>query len=161
MKKITFIIALFFLFSSVLSFAAGLSNRKASDYTKRLYKYLSDIYGKQVITGQMENAWNDSCNMLDRVYKDTAKYPALMGFDFMNYTGMGYKATNVQTDRAIWFCRKFPISMELFRSCGTGGILLQKQVRQVVLVPVRQVSEFLMIQLQTCGRQSQKNIRQL
>ena len=103
MKKITFIIALFFLFSSVLSFAAGLSNRKASDYTKRLYKYLSDIYGKQVITGQMENAWNDSCNMLDRVYKDTAKYPALMGFDFMNYTGMGYKATNVQTDRAIWF----------------------------------------------------------
>lgn len=83
--------------------AASLSDAKATDNAKKLFKYLNDVNGKYVITGQMENAWNNNCNMLERVYKDTGKYPALMGFDFMNYTSMGYNSDNKQTDRANRF----------------------------------------------------------
>ncbi|MCR4743521.1 MAG: glycoside hydrolase family 26 protein [Treponema sp.] len=82
---------------------SDLSDANATANAKRLYQYLQDIYGKKIITGQMENAWNDDCDMLSRVYDSVEKYPALMGFDFMNYTSLGWTANNVQTERAIKF----------------------------------------------------------
>ena len=51
----------------------------------------------------MENSWNNSCKMLDRVYEDTSKYPAIMGFDFMNYSSLGWNGDNRETQRAISF----------------------------------------------------------
>jgi len=53
---------------------------------KRLLNYLNDIYGKYMISGQMDTAWttNAQMDMIARVYKDTGKYPALKGFDLIN-----------------------------------------------------------------------------
>lgn len=87
-----------------LKTSATVSDASANDSVKLLFQYLTDYYGKQIIAGQMENAWNDNCNMLNRVYTETGKYPALMGFDFMNYTGINsYTASNCQTERALKF----------------------------------------------------------
>lgn len=85
------------------SIDSDLSDANATANAKRLYNYLQDMYGKKILTGQMENAWDDNCNMLSRVYDSVGKYPALMGFDFMNYTSLGWNANNVQTERAIKF----------------------------------------------------------
>jgi len=80
-----------------------LSDSKATEETKSLFNYLQSVYGQNVLTGQMENAWNNDCNMLNRVYKATGKYPAMMGFDFLHYTGIGWNAENLQIERAINF----------------------------------------------------------
>jgi len=52
---------------------------------KRLLNYLSDQFGNNIISGQMDTSWtdNESMDMIARVYKDTGKYPALKGFDFL------------------------------------------------------------------------------
>ena len=80
-----------------------LSDPDATINAKRLYNYIRDMYGKKVITGQMENAWDDSYNQLQQVYDKTEKYPALMGFDFMNYSSLAWSARNLQINRAINF----------------------------------------------------------
>ena len=80
-----------------------LSDPDATINAKRLYNYIRDMYGKKVITGQMENAWDDSYDQLQQVYDKTEKYPALMGFDFMNYSSLGWSARNQQINRAINF----------------------------------------------------------
>ena len=80
-----------------------LSDSEATIQAKRLFNYMRDVYGKKIITGQMENAWDDSYNQLQQVYDKTQKYPALMGFDFMNYTSLGWSARNKQTERAVSF----------------------------------------------------------
>jgi len=51
----------------------------------RLFNYLADQYGKNIISGQMDTAWttNATMDMIARVYTDTGKYPALKGFDFI------------------------------------------------------------------------------
>jgi len=53
---------------------------------KRLLNYLADVYGKYIISGQMDTAWtsNSSMDMIARVFADTGKYPALKGFDLIN-----------------------------------------------------------------------------
>lgn len=82
----------------------ALCDKQATENAKILYSYLQSNYGKKVITGQMENAWDNGFNQLQKVYDKTEKYPALMGFDFMNYTGINtWNPTNVQTERAIMF----------------------------------------------------------
>jgi len=52
----------------------------------RLMNYLADEYGKSIISGQMDTAWttNSSMDMINRVYTDTGKYPAIKGFDFID-----------------------------------------------------------------------------
>src|SRR5574344_355251 len=80
-----------------------LSDKNSTDNTKKLYQYLYNCYGSKIISGQMENAWNNDCNMLNRVYADVKKYPAIMGFDLLNYTISGKSSFNIQTQRAINF----------------------------------------------------------
>lgn len=82
---------------------SSLTDPEATANAKLLYNYIRSVYGKQVITGQMENAWDDSFNQLQQVYDKTQKYPALMGFDFMNYSSLGWNARNLQIQRAINF----------------------------------------------------------
>ncbi len=101
MKKLT--TSLIAILLSFTMFGAELADKEASDNAKHLYKYLNDIYGSKVLTGQMENSWNNSCKMLDRVNEDTSKYPAIMGFDFMNYSSLGWNGDNRETQRAISF----------------------------------------------------------
>lgn len=90
---------------SSIGTSSTLSDPYATNNAKHLYNYIKDNYGNKVITGQMENAWDNSFKQLDKVYADVGKYPALMGFDFMNYT-MDWAIEsnfNVQTERAINF----------------------------------------------------------
>lgn len=84
---------------------APLSDENATTNAKRLYSFILRNYGHKVITGQMENAWNNDFNQLGKVYNDTNKYPALMGFDFMDYTVQWAidSGFNKQTERAINF----------------------------------------------------------
>lgn len=75
---------------------------KATENTVRLKKYLSDIYGTKMISGQMDLTWKDSVDMAKKVYNDTGKYPALMGYDFMNYTTGGQGMQQVEEAIAWW-----------------------------------------------------------
>jgi len=74
-----------------------------SDNTKRLYNYLADNYGKNIISGQMDTAWatNSRIDMIARVYADTEKYPAIKGFDFIDlpFSWGGYGQNEI--DEAI------------------------------------------------------------
>lgn len=58
-----------------------------SDNAQRLMRYIADVWeGGKCIAGQQDLTWKDSVDMLKTVYKDTGRYPAISGFDFMNYT---------------------------------------------------------------------------
>jgi mannan endo-1,4-beta-mannosidase len=75
--------------------------------TQAVHDYLLGIWGKSIIAGQADLTWKDSVDMAERVHADTGKYPALMGYDFMNY-GPGANETDGQhqTEEAIAFAGK-------------------------------------------------------
>lgn len=79
----------------------------ASAKTKTIYSYLKSIWGEKTLAGQQDLTWKDDIDMAQRVYNDTGKYPALMGYDFMNY---GMTANWVegleQTEEAIAYANK-------------------------------------------------------
>lgn len=85
----------------------ALSNPRASADAWAVYAWLHGIWGRQIIAGQQDLTWNDRVDMAQRVFIDTGKYPALMGYDFMN-TGMGGPDTSGlrQVDEAIAFARR-------------------------------------------------------
>lgn len=65
------------------------TNPHASEEVYHLMNYLGEIQGRHILSGQMDLTWDNSINMIDRVENLTGKKPALMGYDFMNYTGAG------------------------------------------------------------------------
>jgi len=77
-----------------------------SPNTQRLFNYLVDNYGKNIISGQMDTAWteNGTSDMISRVYADTGKYPALKGFDFIDlpHSWSGYGRNQV-TEAIEWW----------------------------------------------------------
>lgn len=87
--------------------ALPLSDRQADPRTRAVYAWLQEVWGKAVIAGQQDLTWDDSVDMARRVFDDTGKYPALMGFDFMN-TGMrGPRVSGLrQVEEAIAFARR-------------------------------------------------------
>ncbi|OPZ92471.1 MAG: Mannan endo-1,4-beta-mannosidase [Firmicutes bacterium ADurb.Bin419] len=79
-------------------------DKNATAETKSLMKYLTSVYGKYVISGQQEiyGGGNDG-NMeleFDYINDKTGKYPAIRGFDFMNYNPL-YGWEDGTTERAI------------------------------------------------------------
>ena len=89
---------------------ATLSDPDANPRTRALYTWLLSIQGKQTLAGQQDLTWDDSVDMAARVLADTGRYPALMGYDFMN-TGQsgadGKPAQGLhQVDEAIAFARR-------------------------------------------------------
>jgi hypothetical protein len=65
---------------------------KATSETKALKKYLTGIYGNHVLSGQQEiygggNNGNSELEF-DYIFGKTGKYPAIRGFDLMNYNPM-------------------------------------------------------------------------
>ena len=70
------------------------ADANASDAAKTFYTFLYDNFGKKTIsgimTGDMETANGDVTQHADvqAVYQASGKYPALVGFDFMNATGL-------------------------------------------------------------------------
>jgi len=92
------------------AFAADLSDPDATPRTRALYAWLQSIQGRQIIAGQQDLTWDDSVDMAARVHADTGRYPALMGYDFMN-TGQTSQAGKPaqglrQVDEAIAFARR-------------------------------------------------------
>jgi mannan endo-1,4-beta-mannosidase len=61
----------------------------ATSQTKSLKQYLTSVYGNHIISGQQEiyGGGNDGNSELefDYIHDKTGKYPALRGFDLMNY----------------------------------------------------------------------------
>lgn len=73
-----------------------LVNENASDITKRLYNYLCDIYGKNILAGQQEYCGSHNYNYSDSelvdnesefeyILETTGKQVAVRGFDFLFY----------------------------------------------------------------------------
>jgi len=78
----------------------------ANAKTRATYAWLRGIWGKSIVAGQTDLSWNDSIDMAERVHADTGKYPALMGFDFMDYGMTAPHAGQRQTEEAIAFANK-------------------------------------------------------
>ncbi len=80
---------------------------RANAKTRATYAWLRGIWGKSIIAGQTDLSWDDSIDMAERVHADTGKYPALMGFDFMDYGMTGTSPSGQhQTEEAIAFANK-------------------------------------------------------
>ena len=90
--------------------AAKLADPDATPRSQALYAWLQQTWGKQTIAGQQDLTWDDSVDMAQRVYADTGKYPALMGYDFMNTGQPGLAGKPVQgshqVEEAIAFARR-------------------------------------------------------
>jgi mannan endo-1,4-beta-mannosidase len=72
-----------------------------------VYAWLRDVWGRQTIAGQQDLTWNDEVDMARRVFDDTGKYPALMGYDFMNIGMTGPNTSGLrQVEEAIAFARR-------------------------------------------------------
>ena len=62
-----------------------LSNPNADENAKKLFSYLTDNFGKVMITCQQESTWMGSPDYeMDYLYEKPGKYPAMRGLDFMN-----------------------------------------------------------------------------
>jgi mannan endo-1,4-beta-mannosidase len=75
--------------------------------TREQYAWLRATWGRQTIAGQQDLTWNDDVDMAQRVFTDTGKYPALLGFDFMNTWTTGSRSGGRhQVDEAIAWARR-------------------------------------------------------
>lgn len=81
-----------------------LSDSQATEETQTLMNYLTQVYGHNIISGQQEiyGGGNDGKPDLefDWIYNLTGKYPAIRGFDFMNYNPL-YGWEDGTTNRVI------------------------------------------------------------
>jgi mannan endo-1,4-beta-mannosidase len=81
-----------------------LSDSQATRETQLLMNYLTSVYGDHIISGQQEiyGGGNDGNSELefDWIYNLTGKYPAIRGFDFMNYNPL-YGWEDGTTNRVI------------------------------------------------------------
>ncbi|QOS82751.1 beta-mannosidase [Paenibacillus sp. JNUCC31] len=81
-----------------------LTDSGATPETQLLMNYLTEVYGNHIISGQQEiyGGGNDGNTELefDWIYNLTGKYPAIRGFDFMNYNPL-YGWEDGTTDRMI------------------------------------------------------------
>jgi hypothetical protein len=75
-----------------LKIAAAPCDANATPETKSLKQYLTGVYGNHVIAGQQEiYGGGNNGNMeleFNYIFSKTGKYPAIRGFDFMNYNPM-------------------------------------------------------------------------
>lgn len=68
--------------------AAGeytLSNAAASEKTQKIYRYICENYGTNMLSCQQESTWMGSPDYeMDYIQETTGKLPAMRGLDFMN-----------------------------------------------------------------------------
>lgn len=81
-----------------------LSDGHTTAETQILMNYLTEVYGNHIISGQQEiygNGHDGNMELeFDWIYNLTGKYPAIRGFDFMNYNPL-YGWEDGTTDRII------------------------------------------------------------
>ncbi len=84
---------------------AKLVNPNASDNAKRLMKYLTDIYGKQILSGQY---CDQGMYGMERaaIWRTTGgEYPAVLGLDMIEYSPS--RAANGSTSKAIEYALEY------------------------------------------------------
>ncbi len=99
-----------------------LTNKNASDTTKRLYSYLCDIYGEHILSGQQEYCGSHNYNFnadpttgyivdneaeFEYIKKETGKMPAIRGIDFLNYNSSPEMWDDCAAERAVEWTNKF------------------------------------------------------
>jgi mannan endo-1,4-beta-mannosidase len=81
-----------------------LTDPKATESAQGLMNYMSDVYGKNIISGQQEIYGNgNDGNMeleFDWIYDLTGEFPAIRGFDLMNYNPL-YGWDDLSVERMI------------------------------------------------------------
>lgn len=81
-----------------------LADKDATQETQSLMNYLCDMYGEKIISGQQEIYGGGNDGDMDKEFnwlKDlTGEYPAIRGFDYMNYNPL-YGWEDGTTDRII------------------------------------------------------------
>lgn len=89
----------------------ALSNPNASSEAQILYEYICETYHKGIISGQQESTWMGSEQYeFDYIYKNTGKYPAIRGLDYMNddFDGVNRRAEEWSEQGGIvtvcWHC---------------------------------------------------------
>lgn len=84
-------------------------DKNATSETKALMKYLTSVYGKQILSGQQEiyGGGNDGDMELEfeYIFDSTGKYPAIRAFDMMNYNPL-YGWEDGSTGRMIQWVTK-------------------------------------------------------
>ena len=82
-----------------------LVNENASDNAKRVFTYLCDIYGEQMLTGQMCNQGMYGFENTS-IYRVTGEYPAVLGLDMIEYSPSrvenGSIGHSVEAAQAYW-----------------------------------------------------------
>lgn len=71
--------------SDIYTVTAPLSNPNADENTRRLYKFLCDIYGKYSLTGQYADDGRTSTEYT-RIAKETGSHFAVLGMDMSGYS---------------------------------------------------------------------------
>ena len=69
----------------IYNVSSQLINPNADDNAKRLMRYLADIYGKKILTGQTAQKGVSSAEV-SSIQSVTGKYPAVLGFDMIDYS---------------------------------------------------------------------------
>ena len=80
--------------------ADTLINKNANEATKSLFRYLSESYGKYIISGQVcDDGYYG--REFTAIYNETGKRPAILGLDMMDYTpsrtALGARSNAVET----------------------------------------------------------------
>ena len=65
--------------------STSLINVNSNENTKRLMKFLTDVYGKYIISGQYGDKGKSSSE-LEKIETETGKLPAMLGLDLIEYT---------------------------------------------------------------------------
>lgn len=89
---------------NIYQVSAELVNKNATDETKRLMHYLTDTYGKYVLSGQYCDQGQFGKEMTV-INKATGKFPAVLGLDFIEYSPS--RAANGSVGKATDYAIKF------------------------------------------------------
>ena len=89
--------------------SATLSDPKALPYAQKVQDFFASVYGKKIISGQQEiygggNGGNYELEF-EYIHELTGKYPAIRGFDLMNYNPL-YGWDDKTTERIIDWVKK-------------------------------------------------------
>lgn len=89
---------------NIYNVSAQLVNENATESTKRLMSYLTDIYGKNILSGQYCDTGQFGKEFAV-VNKVTGKYPAVLGLDFIEYSPS--RVANGSTSKATEYAESF------------------------------------------------------
>ncbi|MFD1257841.1 glycosyl hydrolase [Mucilaginibacter terrae] len=110
-------LALFITIGGYAQENTELSNAKASDQAKALYKYLQDMRGKKILSGQMVSNFG-RFDELKYIKEVTGKQPALRGMDFID---SAKNKEEVKFAKEWWVKGGIPTIMWHWGAPGKGG----------------------------------------